>query len=100
MKVPRTPEQRTEAIAQHDVARLDGIRAQRQLEVLKDLAAEQQKELVSTLIARTRTDREIDTATVWELVALERLMESMVERIQSGRHAEKRIRELTGDNNG
>lgn len=97
-----TPEERTEKMAKADVTRLDGVRAQQQLDALKALVEVEQKDILAEVIAKTRVDGEVYTAGVWQLVALDRLVENMVNRIYGGKRAAKKMRDYSnlGDSNG
>ena len=98
-----TPEERTEAMAKADVVRLDGVRAQQQLEMLKGLVEDEQKAILAELMAKTRSAGEVYDAGVWQLVALERLVQNMVDRIHTGKRAAKKMKsysELGDSDNG
>ena len=97
-----TPEERTEKMARADVTRLDGVRAQQQLDALKALVEQEQKDILAELMAKTRSSGEVYDAGVWQLIALDRVVENMVNRIYGGKRAARKMQDYSklGDSNG
>ena len=85
---------RTAEIERLDIQRLRGQRAEQRLNDLGELMRVRQEDYLASLVGNTKRAGEVDSATVWKLVALEDVMGDLTDDIGTGQLAIRKLKAL------